>query len=266
MAKFDAVLKKSLADQDEEALEAQPFDTPISDPVLPEEEATQISTNGAYDTGISAGATGRAAPLTREQLKLRSAVLQAQEARGLRSVVVTGISEESGVTSVATALARGMSWDQNKNVLLIDMNFSRPKLDRVFGLPHDEGMVSRLAHGGNLLDAAVAVEPSNLMVLPMGYGGRSAGFDAKKFVAAIPSFHDNFDFVVVDAPPISRYPDVLMVGAYFDSVALVVEAERTRLPELQVMVDELARSRVKLLGVVLNRERNDLPNWLQSLL
>jgi capsular exopolysaccharide synthesis family protein len=204
------------------------------------------------------------ATLSREQLKLRNTVLLAHEQHDVRSVLVTGASEGAGATTVSLALARGLSWDQKHEVVLIDANLQRPRLHELFRLPVNEGLSTAFDENIGLVDLAVLVQPPNLWVIPAGTASRRTILDTKHLAAAMPALREKFDFVIIDAPPVTYHPDVLMLGARLDSVALVVEAERTRMEQLQETIGELNRVNAKLLGVILNREKNHLPKVLNK--
>jgi len=200
--------------------------------------------------------------LSRDQLKLRNNLLLARERQGVRSVLVTGANEGVGVTAVATTLALGLSLDQKKRVLLIDANAKRPKLHKLFDLKSSHEMATE--DGFGFFDMAVVNGIPNLRVIPLD--GAGATFDAKRFIALLPALREAFDFMIIDAPPLTLNFDVLMLSLHLDGVMLVAEADRTRFEEIQEAMKELRRAGTNMLGLVLNRLREDLPgvlkNWL----
>lgn len=71
-----------------------------------------------------------------------------------------------------------------------------------------------------------------------------------------------FEFVVVDSPPMSISTDGLSVCAASDGVILVVEAEKTRTQVIASLRDRIAQHGGKVQGVVFNRQRHYIPEWL----
>lgn len=224
------------------------------------------STNGT-EIGKVADLSGRMIPeLSREQHKLSNTVLLAQERQGIRSVLVTGTSEGVGVTSVAATLALGLSADSRKRVLLIDINNRKPKLHKLFDLTNSSDLTVASGDPTGFLDMAAVNGISNLRVITANGALQGAAFDAKRFIAVLPALKEAFDFMIVDAPPVNLNFDALMLSLHLDSVMLVAEAGRTRFEEVREILKELQRAGANTLGIVLNRQREDLPNALKNLL
>jgi capsular exopolysaccharide synthesis family protein len=224
------------------------------------------SSNGT-EIGNVADISGRMIPeLSREQHKLSNTVLLAQERQGVRSVLVTGTGEGVGVTSVAATLALGLSADPRKRVLLIDINNRKPKLHKLFDLTNSSDLTVASGDPTGFLDMAAVNGISNLRVITANGALHGASFDAKRFVAVLPALKEAFDFMIVDAPPVNLNFDALMLSLHLDSVMLVAEAGRTRFEEVREILKELQRAGANTLGIVLNRQREDLPAALQNLL
>ncbi len=219
----------------------------------------EVPRNGA-ELDAAADLSNRLIPeLSREQLKLRNPVLLANEQQGVRSVLVTGAGQGVGVTSVATTLALGLSLDQKKEVLLIDANISRPHLHNILSLtPSDD-----LTGSAGFLDMSVVSGIPNLHVMSSGNVLRGVTFSMKRFIAVLPALREAFDFMIIDAPPVSLHFDILMLSLHLDSVVLVAEADRTRFQEVRDAIKELRRTGVNLLGIVLNRQKEDMPRVMQ---
>ncbi|MDZ7267813.1 MAG: CpsD/CapB family tyrosine-protein kinase [candidate division KSB1 bacterium] len=219
----------------------------------------------ATETGVGSPTIGRLLPrLSKEQLKLRNILLLAREQRGIRSVLLTGADEGAGVTAVAVSLALGLSLDPQKEILLVDANVRRPQLHRLLPLTMSEGLKSAAAGSGSFLEMAVVTGLPNLHVMPAIGGRYGTSFEARRFAAVAAALHETFDFVILDAPAFDSTPEVAMLSAYVQSVILVAEAGRTCVPEVREIIRELSRVKATLLGIVLNREREQLPALLRQ--
>lgn len=206
--------------------------------------------------GFSVGAPP---PLTVEQIQLRNTLLLAHEKNGVRSVLLTGLSNGAGTTSVALAIATALSSDKKTSVLLVDANFDRPGLHRVFGTPETPGLTSVLKDGASLDDVAVFPSTPQLVVVSAGKPAPGTTLDYKRLAVAIAEVRDSFSFILVDTAPVNSHSDVLLLSSYLDCVALVVEAERTQRHTVRDAIAELNRVQARILGVVLNRQKNYLP-------
>lgn len=201
--------------------------------------------------------------LSREQLQLRNTVLLAHELHGVRSVMVTGASEGAGATAIAATLALGLSLDQKKEVLMIDANVQKPQLHKLFRLLKSDGLSSANSRGGAFDMAEVSGLP-NLHVISASGLANGLTFDTKRFISVLPALHEAFDFIVVDAPQLTANAEILLLSMHLNGVLMVAEAGRTMAQEVQALVHELQRAKAKLLGVVLNRQKDQMPAMMKK--
>ena len=75
-----------------------------------------------------------------------------------------------------------------------------------------------------------------------------------------------FDFIVIDGPPINSYADASILATKVDGVILVVEADRTPVSDAEMAKRQLDKVGARILGVVLNRRRSYIPAFLESIL
>ena len=192
-------------------------------------------------------------PALVEQYRHLAAVLHhAQEQSAMRSVMVTSAVPAEGKTLTATNLALTLSQSYQRRVLLIDADLRRPRLREMFALPVSEGLTNILVKpdGGRLpvhqvsptlsvLTAGrVVADPMSLLVSP-----------AMKQL--LDEARDQFDWVVVDTPPIAILPDANLLSAMIDTALIVVAAQSTPYPLVQRAAQAIGPGRI--LGVVLNR-------------
>jgi Mrp family chromosome partitioning ATPase len=149
---------------------------------------------------------------------------------------------------------------------LVDANVQRPQLHKLFNLKMSEGVTAASENGANFLDMAVVVGAPNMHVMAPINSSRRSALDVRRIIAVLPALHEAFHFVIVDAPPLNLHADVLMLSLHLNGVILVAEAERTRIQEVQKTAQELQRAKAKLLGVVLNRQKDRLPPAIKRFL
>src|SRR5205823_1138805 len=77
---------------------------------------------------------------------------------------------------------------------------------------------------------------------------------------------NEFDYVILDGPPLGPYSDALAVAQLADGIVLVVEANATRREAATKAASSLRSARIKILGVVLNKRTFPIPNALFKLL
>ena len=189
---------------------------------------------------------------SREQYRrLASALHRAQEAHGLKVVMVASAVQGEGKTITAANLALTLSDSYQRRVLLIDADLRRPALHTVFRVNNSSGL-SNLAsfEQEHLVVRAVS---SRLSLLPAGppTGDPMAGLTSERMKRVIDEAREGFDWVIVDTPPVVMLTDANLLSAMVDGAILVVRAGSTPHDLVQRAVAALGRDRI--LGVVLNR-------------
>jgi Mrp family chromosome partitioning ATPase len=63
---------------------------------------------------------------------------------------------------------------------------------------------------------------------------------------------EEFDYVLVEAPPASLHPDAKLLGQLADGVVLVIEVDSTRRHDAEAVRADLGQANIRILGTVLN--------------
>jgi succinoglycan biosynthesis transport protein ExoP len=69
----------------------------------------------------------------------------------------------------------------------------------------------------------------------------------------LPRFREEFDYVLLDAPPCLEFADARIMARYADQLLLVVRANYTDRRTAQVAVQRLLLDGISVMGVILNR-------------
>ena len=148
-------------------------------------------------------------------------------APSLRMLGITSSRRGEGASTIAVQLAAAAARDGDRRVLLVDSDFARPSVQRVFGLPLEPGWADVLREG-EACEAYVRATPrADLFVLPAGAlnDKPSRAFDALELGVAVKEFAVDFDLVVFDMPPAGETSFALRLAGLLDAVLLVVEAD-----------------------------------------
>jgi Mrp family chromosome partitioning ATPase len=116
----------------------------------------------------------------------------------------------------------------------------------------------------SIKDFAVPVAGGNLWLMPPGSTAVEAPglFASDRWYSRLAELKEEFDYVLIDAPPVSMYADPILLGQKADGVILVVEANSTRRETARVAKQTLEDARVKLLGSILNNRTFPIPEAL----
>ena len=196
-------------------------------------------------------------PASREQYRRLGATLHhAQEAQGLKVIMIASALQGEGKTLTATNLALTLSESYQRNVLLIDADLRRPALHTVFGIGIHQGLSEGLSATEGRPLSVRQVSP-RLAILPAGRANADpmAGLTSERMRLVISEGKAAFDWVIVDTPPVVLMPDANLLAAMVDGAVLVVKAASTPCELVNRAVTAVGRERI--LGLVLNRAEPD---------
>lgn len=183
---------------------------------------------------------------------LRTALLLSR-AGGVKSIVVTSCVPREGKTATAVNLAVVLG-QLGKPVLLVDADLHRPRLHEILRVPNRVGLVSILAGNVDPARAIVKTDIPEVSVIPSGpTSPNPSGLLSSEAMSRFLSLAQmNFDYVVLDAPPVMPVADALVLGNQSDGVVLCVKGGDTPRELVARVRDRLYRSNVRILGVVIN--------------
>ena len=210
---------------------------------------------------------------TEEYRRAAIALAAALRQSRYRGVIVSAATRGEGTTSAAVHIARHMLNEAGLNPVLIELNRQRPAFQKLFGLNPKLSLTKMLAHGGSALDF-VQRDPTGLAVITAGVPGEdlpenseAGGMSLESGLChAVQELQNNFDFVLIDAPPILESADVLLAGRVIPQLLLVVGAGRVSQENLSRACQQLQDAKIQLAGTILNSRKRFLPRWVERLL
>jgi capsular exopolysaccharide synthesis family protein len=173
---------------------------------------------------------------------------------GPRSVLVTSAVPAEGKTVVAANLALGLA-QLGARVVLVDADMRRPSLHSVFGQPQEPGLSNVLVGNAPASEAVRNTKVAGLSLLTAGrIPPNPIELVAKQpFRDFLNSLTEQYDWVVVDSPPVMAVADASVLGRSTSGVVFVVGAEMTSRPTVLAAIERLEGARAHFLGAVLNR-------------
>jgi len=186
---------------------------------------------------------------------LRTSVLRQLDLHQLNSLMVVGPTQNVGKTLTAINIALAMARNQEKRVLLVDLDLRSPSIHKELGF-ESSGDIVDVAEGRKKL-REVLVDPGidRLTVLP---AIRRWEDSAERLMTS--NMHTVFDrlraikqcIVVYDTPPILGCDDVAAIHEKLGACLMVVRQNVTTKRELERSLGSLG-SATRLLGVTINR-------------
>jgi Mrp family chromosome partitioning ATPase len=187
---------------------------------------------------------------------LRTQVLQRMDARNWRTLAIFSARAEDGKTTTAINLAVSLGGDHSHTVLLVDLDFRRPRLAAYFGLSPEFGVDDVLSQRVPLEDCLYHPEGFERLVLLPAKGGLGnssemlSGPRSQEMVAELRARYPE-RIIIFDLPPVLDADDALSFAPRIECGLVVAAEGRTRRNDLVRTIELLHNT--PLVGTVLNR-------------
>jgi succinoglycan biosynthesis transport protein ExoP len=184
---------------------------------------------------------------------VRTALLLASPEGAPRSLLITSSRAGEGKTFIACNLAIALT-QLDKRVVIVDADMRNPRIHRVWRLRNDNGLSIYLTNDVPL-DSVFRPTPINrLTLIPSGpKTPRPAELLASpKFERMLEQLQNQFDFVILDSPPVLPVADSVILASRAKSVVMVVHGGDTPREVVKLAKRKLAASNALILGTILN--------------
>lgn len=181
--------------------------------------------------------------------------------KGCKTVVISSSTPNEGKTTTTINIAIALSQADQK-VLLIDGDLRKPKIHHYFSVPNSPGLTNYLgskvgadaSKKTDLFSVIHATEYENLSVLCSGSIPPNPAeiLGSEPMAEFLEEIGEDFDYIIIDTPPINVVSDALPVIRESDGVVLVVRSNQSTHPEIQRTISALEFIDAKILGFVVN--------------
>ena len=188
--------------------------------------------------------------------RVRHQVEELRAKTGVRTVALTSAVAGDGKTLTSVNLAVTLSRGPGAKVLLIDMDLRRPTVAKVLAMSVQRGGFGALLENpkSRLADHLQPVPRSSLMVIP-SVVTRVDTYElltSPRFIQVIDEARSQFDYVILDTPPVIPVPDTTLIHRNVDGYLVVVSANTTPRKLVGEALSLLPPSAV--LGIIFNRD------------
>jgi capsular exopolysaccharide synthesis family protein len=199
-----------------------------------------------------------------ESLRLVQRTFLLQSDDPPRAVVFASVDHGNGCSQLCAQTAETLAANTSGSICLVDANLRSPALPQLFNTTNHCGLTDALRQTGSIRTFVKPLGVRNISLLSCG----SIGADAPSLLTSdalknrFAELRKEFDYVLVDAPPLSRYADAVTLGQVTDGFVLVLEANATRREVAQMAADSLRAANIRILGAVLNKRTFPIPTSL----
>jgi capsular exopolysaccharide synthesis family protein len=177
-----------------------------------------------------------------------------QRMGGGRVLMVTSVMENEGKSTVAVNIALALGQKYNR-VLMLESDLRKPALHTIMQHSDVKASVMDVLIGGVSPEDAVIQDRNTgmyMMLDPKGIRNPGDILSSQAMNKLLQWTRENFDYVVVDLPPMSVATDAESVLEFADASLLVVRQNVVKTDALNRAIAAIKRGKAKLVGCVLN--------------
>ena len=193
---------------------------------------------------------------TEDNLSLCSALEYHMRKRGQKVIMITSLGENEGKSTVAANLALSMA-ERNKKVLLIDCDFRKPSLHKIFEVPVTEGQTVTDYLLGESRDVSAYLVELKKYGITLGISQASHRsittlINNGRLSQLVQDMAGQMDCVILDTPPMLAAADAEAIAKMADTAVMISRADYVPTDSINEGLNRLRKYAPDVCGVVLN--------------
>lgn len=175
--------------------------------------------------------------------------------KDIKVITITSSVPNEGKSSVAFDLSKTMA-EGGKKILMVDADLRKSVLAAKYHIQGiDKGLSHYLTGQAEIEDIIYETETEGFYLSVAGplSPDPTSLLDSDQFQKFIDKVREDYDYVIIDAPPLGVVIDAAIIGKYCDGAVLVIEQGVIKRKVVQDVIKQLKRGKVRILGAVLNK-------------
>ena len=189
---------------------------------------------------------------------IRTGIQFAQAGKELKTIAITSCTPNEGKSTTIANLAIVLT-QAGKSVLLIDCDMRNPTVHKNFNLSNKVGLSSCISMGTAVADAVQETGIEGLDALTAGVipPNPSELLGSERMKNILQRAKEEYDYVLIDTPPVLPVTDSLVLGRMVDGLILVIDSGEIKVEMAREVKNQLVHAGANILGVVLNKVRSE---------
>ncbi|MEG1311467.1 MAG: CpsD/CapB family tyrosine-protein kinase [Romboutsia sp.] len=183
---------------------------------------------------------------------IRTSIKYSSIDKPIKTIVVTSSVPGEGKSTVAGNIAISLSKNGSR-VLIIDCDLRRPTLHRKFKISNQKGLTDYLIDKCDI-EKVTQSYSSKLFIITAGSipTNPSEIIGSKTMELFIEDIYINYDYIILDTPPLLAVTDAQLLAGKNDATLLVVRYGKTKEKLIMKAYKELTKVKANVIGSILN--------------
>lgn len=175
--------------------------------------------------------------------------------KDIKVIAITSSVPNEGKSSVTFDLARSFA-DSGKKILAVDADLRKSVMSSKYHIQGiDKGFSHYLTGQAEIEDVIYETEVEGLYITMAGplSPDPTSLINSDLFGNYISKVREDYDYVIIDTPPLGVVIDAVIIGQYSDGAVIVIEQGVIKRKVVQDVIKQLKKGDVRILGAVLNK-------------
>ena len=172
----------------------------------------------------------------------------------IQCIAITSAEMSVGKSTIAISLGISCA-EAGKRTLIIDDDFRNPQIASRLRIRSKFNIADLLSGRVMPEDACMPTAQEGLYVLDLGnrrINNPVEVMNSVKYKNMIAQLKNQFDFIIMDTPPIGMFIDAAVAAQTADGVVFVINSGKTKAQDVREGLSQLEKANVRVLGAVLN--------------
>lgn len=211
--------------------------------------------NSASDRSVNIINSDSPFSITEAYKSLRTNIIFSTGDNGCKKYAVTSPVPGEGKTTNSVNIAISFA-QTGKKVLLIDADLRKPRIHKHFEVENKVGLSNLLSgvYDGENKNIVNKTKIENLDLITAGRVPPNPIelLSSENMTKFMESLDENYDFVIIDTPPINVVSDALVLSKLVTGYILVLRSNYSEQQSLDNAISKFELANVKPLGIILN--------------
>jgi capsular exopolysaccharide synthesis family protein len=175
--------------------------------------------------------------------------------RKVKSILITSSLPNEGKSTIIKNLAYALAMTGVK-VIVVDCDLRNPTVHQMFKIPNMGGLTNIIVEDDRYEKYVISdKEFDNLGIITSGPipPNPSELIGSNRMKGFLDKLKENYDYVLLDAPPVLLVTDPTVLAPVVDGVILVIQANKTEIEATKRAKEILTNLKANILGAVLNK-------------
>jgi capsular exopolysaccharide synthesis family protein len=188
---------------------------------------------------------------------LRTSILFASKGRALKTILVTSAGPGEGKSQTVVNLAKTLA-QAGDRVVLLDGDLRRPTVHTRLNLERSGGLTNHLLNGevgdGWMRYLKDVEDVEHLKVLTCGPLPPNPVelFGSERFAEMLEQLRAQFNWVLIDSPPLASLSDSIVLGSMVEMTVLVIKHNENDRDLIKRTMQQMRKVNANVIGAVLN--------------